>query len=135
MPTACWTDARLIVRIDLQGMVMHVATLQFAFALILTSIVTMASVMAEGPGVKHPAADLTVEERISYVQRTTTDVDRFLGFGFNALWVVVPPNLLRLDPASNHLTEIALEEAMAPGYVAVGEGAVWVTDIASDLIF
>jgi virginiamycin B lyase len=33
------------------------------------------------------------------------------------------------------LDEIKLEEAMTPGFVGIGEGAIWVTDIASEFIY
>ena len=82
-----------------------------------------------------PVSTLTVKAPISYLKRPPSDVDRFANFGFGALWFVVPPNLMRLDPADNSVAEIELQEAMTPGFVGIGEGAVWVTDIASELIF
>jgi streptogramin lyase len=51
------------------------------------------------------------------------------------LWLVVSPNLMHLDPDDGTLTEIKLEEAMTPGFVGIGEGAVWVSDIASEVIY
>ena len=95
----------------------------------------VAPCLALAAGEEQPLSALAVEARIPYLKRPASDVDRFLSFGFGALWFVVPPNLMRLDPADHTVTEIELEDAMTPGFAGIGEGAIWITDIASDLIF
>jgi virginiamycin B lyase len=60
----------------------------------------------------------------------------FLGFGFGALWMMSGEKLVRVDPADNGVTDIAVPEGsgVVRG-IAVGEGAVWIPDIFGDAIF
>jgi streptogramin lyase len=65
-----------------------------------------------------------------------------MAFGFDALWMMSDGRLVRVDPADNAVTDIDLPAGnglMAAGIdqyrdLAVGEGAVWVPEMASSTI-
>lgn len=76
-----------------------------------------------------PADDLAVVQEMKRNAMNTA-------FGFDALWVATGFKLLRVDPASNEITEIALKDAsQKQRRIAVGEGAVWIPDVGAKTVF
>jgi virginiamycin B lyase len=57
-------------------------------------------------------------------------------FGFDSLWGwITKGNLVRVDPTNNEITEISIYGTHAPSAIAIGEGAVWVSDSKGKTIF
>jgi streptogramin lyase len=58
-------------------------------------------------------------------------------FGFGSLWVITRKSvtLVRVEPKTNESTEIWLHRINTPQTVAIGEAAVWVTDVKKKTIF
>jgi hypothetical protein len=71
--------------------------------------------------------------------RVQADIPRqgdFLGFGFGSLWMMSGIRLVRVDASNNSVSDIQLESAKGPYRgIGVGEGAVWVPDCGSNLIY
>ncbi|MCB1499449.1 MAG: hypothetical protein KDK07_06615 [Bauldia sp.] len=62
--------------------------------------------------------------------------DTRLLFASDALWTVVHPNLVRIDPKSYGQTNIELPGVLGPVRpLAFGEGAIWIADTGSNTIF
>lgn len=81
-------------------------------------------------------AELAVESSVPHPAVTLVFVD-------GALWALGDGKLLRLDPTDGNVTEVALPERSSAGSLgmleryrglAVGEGALWLPDVASSTI-
>jgi streptogramin lyase len=60
----------------------------------------------------------------------------FMGFGFDSLWMMGGSKLVRVNPSDNSFAEIPIEGAVGKYRgIAIGEGAVWVPDVGSQIIF
>ena len=79
-----------------------------------------------------PLEDLTVEAEFP-LSASYTDTTEF---GFGSFWATHGFELLRIDAASNLVTEIPLDGATGRQRgITVGEGAVWVPDVGKGVIF
>ena len=80
------------------------------------------------------AADEALRE-VSIEATIPRDGD-FMGFGFDSLWMMSGRKLARINSADNSVTDIPIKGAVG-GYrgIAVGEGAVWVPDVGSKMIY
>ena len=62
---------------------------------------------------------------------------QFMGYGFDALWMMSGPHLIRVNSKDNSTIEIDLGKeyfGLNRG-IATGEGAVWVPDVGGDTIY
>ena len=78
------------------------------------------------------------------VQATIPRAGFSLGFGFDAVWMMSDGRLVKIDPADNSVLEIEIPAGDGSGSlsdidryrgIAVGEGAVWVPEMASSTIY
>lgn len=71
------------------------------------------------------------------VQAEIPKSGKFMGYGFDALWMMNGPHLVRIAPEDNSAIEIELgKEYLGPNRgIATGEGAVWVPDVGGDTIY
>lgn len=105
------------------------------FAVTAVALLALAEVPPAGAdGVQ--ATELAIEATIPREAAT-------MAYGFGALWTMSDGKVLRLDPADNSVTEIevpgaegALLLSQLDRYrgLAIGEGALWVPDMASSTI-
>lgn len=59
----------------------------------------------------------------------------FMRSGFGYVWMMAGAKLVRVDPSDNSFTEHKLARIQGPfRSIAMGEGAVWVPDVGTDLI-
>src|SRR5690348_10184250 len=79
-----------------------------------------------------PIETLTVEAEFPLMASYTGSTE----FGFGAFWATHGGNLLRVNAATNSITEIRLDGGTARQRgIAMGEGAVWVPDAGKSVIF
>lgn len=103
-----------------------------AASLLLTLVFGGTSMAAE------KLTDLVVEKiipfEVTYIH--LQNYDTRLLFASDALWTVVHPNLVRIDPKSYDQTNIELPGVRGPVRpLAFGEGGIWIADTGSNTIF
>jgi virginiamycin B lyase len=60
----------------------------------------------------------------------------FMGFGFNSIWMMGGPRLVRVDATSNAFQEIRIEGATGRVEgIAINDDAVWLPDVGSKTIY
>jgi virginiamycin B lyase len=70
------------------------------------------------------------------IQATLAHSGDFLGYGFDALWMMSGTKLLRINPADDSVAAIPIDGAVGSYRgIAIGEDAVWVPDVGSKTIF
>lgn len=82
--------------------------------------------------------DLAVEKVIPFEVNYShlQNYDTRLLFASDALWTLVHPNLVRIDPKSYGQTNIELPGVLGPVRpLAFGEGGIWIADTGSNTIF
>ena len=60
----------------------------------------------------------------------------FMGFGFGSLWMMSIGSLIRVNPVDNSFIEIGIKESFGRYRgVGIGEGAVWIPDVGTDIVY
>src|SRR5689334_20588897 len=59
-----------------------------------------------------------------------------MGFGFGSLWFMSGSKLVRIDPAINTSSSTLIRNFVGHSRgIAVGEGAIWISDVGTKTIF
>jgi virginiamycin B lyase len=77
--------------------------------------------------------ELSVEKLV--VQAQVLRLVDSMEFGFGLLWMMSRGTLVRVDPSSNEVTDVRIDGVRHSSMMAIGEGAVWVADVKSGIIF
>ena len=60
----------------------------------------------------------------------------FMGFGFDSLWIMSGGRLVRVDPTDNSFIDIDIGNSFGRYRgVGIGEGAVWIPDVGTDVVY
>lgn len=96
------------------------------------------SVFGGPPAAAETLMGLAVEKVIPFevTYSHLQNYDTRLLFAYDALWTVVHPNLVRIDPESYVQTYIELPGLLGPVRpLAIGEGGIWIADTGSNTVF
>src|SRR4051812_41275359 len=100
-----------------------------SIALLLSSLNGLSSVRA-GEAAKERSID-----ELAVIAEIARDGD-FLAYGFDALWMMTGPIIVRVDGITNAVGDIPVPETTGRVRgLAIGEGAVWIPDAVSEQIF
>ena len=95
-------------------------------------VVALASVIATVG-----AEETTREARI---EATIPRIGNYMGVGFNSVWIMSGGKLARINIVDNSITDIAIDGLIGSmgtfsRGIAVGEGAIWVPDVAGNMVY
>jgi streptogramin lyase len=98
------------------------------------TIALVLAIAAPGRAAEAPPQDIQVED-LAVAARIPANA-AWLAFAFDALWVLDGNRLLRVDPADNSVTRIALPGNLGASYraIGIGEGAVWIADLTAQTV-
>lgn len=84
-----------------------------------------------------PAASATeMPEKPLVIEAKIPRAGDFMRSGFGSVWMMAGAKLVRINPADNSFTDTKLAGIVGPfRSLAMGEGAVWVPDVTSDVIY
>ncbi len=108
-----------------------------ASAKLIALFLITCTAFSAAPAQENTPADLTV-------QSTIPRAAAYMAFGFDALWTMSDGQMVRINAADNSFIEIVVPTSENAGLlgeldkyrgIAVGEGAVWVPDMASSTIY
>lgn len=85
-----------------------------------------------------PVPALTIEQSIPFKVTSShrNNYDTYVAFGFDSLWTVVHPALVRIDPATGESVAIELKGVAGPvRFPEFGGGAVWIADTGTNTVY
>ncbi len=83
-----------------------------------------------------PAARATdIPDKPLVIEAKIPRAGDFMRSGFGSVWMMAGAKLVRINPADNSFTDSKLQGIVGPfRNIAMGEGAVWVPDVSTDMI-
>jgi virginiamycin B lyase len=84
-----------------------------------------------------PVTDLVIEKTIPF-ERTASHnsfLDTGAHFALGAVWFIVHPYLVRIDPMTYEETRLELPGLIGPSRFAAGDGVVWIADTGTNTVF